>query len=240
MSASSSPVASAIPASAIPAAHITTAVFTHSSRWSVFQREATWRLTPEALEREGGEPDKAPLVARIARFVLRFIIPWMIMKIEAGGPARFPFADIAEIRLAFEPTRFDAKRHRCDITMRDGTRATIWSTHYVSVGEFEDRGVTYAALARALIARVAAANPSAVFRAGKRPLAYWLQLIFLLLAFSALAYMIMLVGGAAFSGIVIVKLVIIAAFVPLLLRYMHKNRPGRFPADNIPPDVLPE
>jgi hypothetical protein len=225
--------------SAVPAAHLTTAMFTHTSRWSVFQREATWRLTADALEREGGEPDKAPLPARIARFVLRFIIPWMIMKIEPGGPARFPFTDIAEIRLAFEPTRFDSQRHRCDITMRDGARVTIWSTHYVSVGEFEDRGETYAALARALIARVAAANPSAVFRAGKSPFTFWRQLVVLLIAFSALIYMIMLVGSAAFSGLVIVKLIIVAAFVPLLLRYIHKNRSGRFRPDAIPEDVLP-
>jgi hypothetical protein len=225
--------------SAVPAAHRTTAAFLHSSRWSVFQKEATWRLTADALEREGGEPDKAPLVARIARFVLRFIIPWMIMKIEAGGPARFRFADIVEMRLSFAPSRFDAKRHRCDIAMRDGTRATIWSTHYVSVGEFEDRAATYSPLVRALVARVGAANPACDFRVGKPPLGYWLRLIFVLMAFSALAYMIMLVGSAAFSGIVIVKLVIIAAFVPLLVRYINKNRPGRFRPDAIPDDALP-
>jgi hypothetical protein len=225
--------------SAVPAAHLTTAVFTHSSRWSVFQKEATWRLTPEALEREGGEPDKAPLVARVARFVLRFIIPWMIMKIEPGGPARFAFADIVEMRLSFEPSRFDAKRHRCEITLRDRAKVSIWSTHYVSVGEFEDRAATYSPLVRALVAHVGAANPACDFRVGKRPLGYWLRLIFVLTAFSALAYMIMLVGSAAFSGIVIVKLVIIAAFVPLLVRYINKNRPGRFKPEAIPEDALP-
>jgi hypothetical protein len=225
--------------SAVPAAHRTTAVFAHSSRWSVFQKEATWRLTADALERAGGEPDKAPLVARVARFVLRFIIPWMIMKIEAGGPARFPFGDIVEMRLSFAPSRFDAKRHRCDIAMRDGSCATIWSTHYVSVGEFEDRAATYSPLVRALVAHVGAANPACDFRVGKRPLGYWLRLIFVLMAFSALAYMIMLVGSAAFSGIVIVKLVIIAAFVPLLVRYINKNRPGRFKPEAIPEDALP-
>jgi hypothetical protein len=225
--------------SAVPAVHLTTAVFTHSSRWSVFQKEATWRLSPDALERDGGEPDKAPLVARVARFVLRFIIPWMIMKIEPGGPARFAFADIVAMRLSFEPSRFDAKRHRCEITLRDRAKVSIWSTHYVSVGEFEDRAATYSPLVRALVARVGAANPACDFRVGKRPLGYWLRLIFVLTAFSALAYMIMLVGSAAFSGIVIVKLVIIAAFVPLLVRYINKNRPGSFKPEAIPEDALP-
>lgn len=216
------------------------AVLAHSSRWSVFQREATWRLGGDALTREGGEPDAAPLFARVLRFLLRFILPWAVMKIEPGGPARFPYADIVELRLSFEPTRFDKERHRCDITMRDRTRATIWSTHYVSIGEFEDRAATYTPLARALVARIAAANPACVFRAGKRPLAYWAQLLFLLAMFSLLALVILTFGSAGLSGLVWLKLAIIAAFIPLLLRYVHKNRPGRFAADRIPADVLPD
>jgi hypothetical protein len=33
---------------------------THSARADMFQREASWRLGPDALEREGGEPADAP------------------------------------------------------------------------------------------------------------------------------------------------------------------------------------
>jgi len=51
---------------------------THSARADMFQREASWRLGPDALKRESGEP---------------------------GGSARFPYASIVEMRLCFDPHR---------------------------------------------------------------------------------------------------------------------------------------
>jgi hypothetical protein len=44
----------------------------HSARADMFQREATWRLGPEALEREGGEPADAALAALLV-FVLALV-----------------------------------------------------------------------------------------------------------------------------------------------------------------------
>ncbi len=225
--------------SAVPAAHRTTAVFSHSSRWSVFQKEATWRLTADALERQGGEPADAGWFPHAMRIFLRILLPWYVIPIEAGGPARFAFADIVRMRLRFDPTRFDHQRHRCEITMRDRTKVSIWSTHYVSVGEFENRAATYTPLVRALVARTAAANPACDFRVGKKGWLYWAEFAFFLAMFTLLVFVLMAFGGYGLSGLVIVKLVIIVGFIPLLLRYMHKNRPGRFKPDAIPEDGLP-
>jgi hypothetical protein len=47
----------------------------HNARADMFQREATWRLGAQALEREGGEPAAAPWWVRILRLYLRPIIP---------------------------------------------------------------------------------------------------------------------------------------------------------------------
>lgn len=211
----------------------------HISRPNVFQREATWRITPDALTREGGERAKAPLAARLARLLLRIMFPWGVVRIERGGPARFAYADIVELRLSFDPTRFDSKRHRCEITMRDRTRTNIWSTHYVSVGDFEDRGATYAPLARALIARVAAANPHCVFRAGKRPLVYWAEHTFLLAMSTLAVFTVGVLGGSAISELVWVKIGIVITMIPLALVYARKNRPRHFDPSGIPGDILP-
>jgi hypothetical protein len=226
--------------SAIPAAYPTTAAFVHASRWSVFQREATWRLSGAVLERDGGEPANAGWFPRAMRIFLRILLPWYVIPIEAGGPARFPCTDIVRLRLRFDPTRFDHERHRCEITMRDGTKASIWSTHYVSIGEFENRAATYTPLVRALVARVAAANPACDFRVGKKGLVFWAEFAFLFAMFTLLVFVLMAFGGYGLSGLVIVKLVIVIGFIPLLLRYMHKNRPGRFKPDAIPDDALPD
>jgi hypothetical protein len=217
-----------------------TPVPAHMSRANVFQREATWRLGADALEREGGEPADAPWYAHAMRFYLRLLWPWSGIRIDRGGAARFPFRDIVEIRLLFDPTRFDTRRHRCDVTLRDGTRATFWSTHYVSVGEFEDRGASYRPLVRALVARAAAASPRCAFRAGKKPLVYWAEQIFLALMAALLVFVIALVGGSGLSELVLLKLAIVAALVPLALRYARKNRPRGFQPAAIPADALPE
>jgi hypothetical protein len=229
---------SVAPPPAIPAV-ARTGGLTHASRWSVFQREATWRLSGAMLERAGGEPADAGWFPRAMRIFLRVLLPWYVIPIEAGGAAYFPCADIVRLRLRFDPTRFDHERHRCEITMRDGVKVSIWSTHYVSVGEFENRAATYTPFVRALIARIAAANPACDFRVGKKGLVYWSEFAFLLAMFTLLVFVLMAFGGYGVSGLVIVKLIIIIGFIPLLLRYMHKNRPGRFRPDAIPDDALP-
>lgn len=216
----------------------TAPALTHASRANIFQTDARWRLTADALEREGGEPADAPRLAHALRLFLRLIFPWGGIRIEKGGPARFPYADIAELRLSFDPTRFDANRHRCDIKSRDG-RATLWSTHYVSIGEFEDRAVTYRSLACALVARVAAANPDCAFRAGKRPLVYWAEHTFLLAMSTLAVFVVASFGGSAISELVWLKIAIVAGMIPLALIYARKNRPRRFEPSKIPDDVLP-
>jgi hypothetical protein len=222
------------------ATKLSASALTHSSRANVFQREATWRIGADALERDGGEPADAAWYAHVLRFYLRLLWPWSGIRIDAGGVARFPYAHIAEVRVLFDPTRFDAQRHRCDLTLRNGMRATFWSTHYVSVGEFEDRGASYRPFVRALVGHAAAANPACRFRAGKRPLVYWAELIFLLLMAALLVFVLALVGGSGLSDLVLVKLAIVLALLPLLWRYARKNRPRRFQPAEIPPDVLPE
>ena len=93
----------------------TASALTHASRANIFQTEARWRLGADALVREGGEPANAPWYAHAARIFLRVIWPWTGIKIEPGGAARFPYAGITELRLSFDPTRFDTRRHRCDV-----------------------------------------------------------------------------------------------------------------------------
>jgi hypothetical protein len=211
----------------------------HASRANVFQREAFWRLSNEALARDGGEPADAPWYAHALRLYLRLLWPWSAIRIDRGGVLRLPCADIVELRVTFDPTRADTRRYRCDLTMRDGGRATIWSTHYVSAGDFEDRAATYTPLVRGLVARAAAANPACVFRAGKPRLVYWAEHAFLIAMAALLVFVLALVGGSGVSELVLVKLAIIAAFIPLLWSYARKNRPRRFGHDAVPSDLLP-
>jgi hypothetical protein len=189
---------------------------TYTARANVFEHEATWRLAPDALERIGG-PTQNPKAVQ-----------------------RFPYRDVSELWLSFAPTRFDRERYRCELRMRTGQRVRIFSTHYQSIGNFEDRAVTYVPFARGLVARVAGANPACRFRSGKSRLAYVLEHAFLLAALILLVLVIGMVGGANLSQLVMVKLAILAFYIPVAILYARKNWPRQFDARAIPEDVLPK
>ena len=162
------------------------------------------------------------------------------IKIEPGGAARFPYAGITELRLSYDPTRVDTRRHRCDVRCAGGERGTLWSTHFAGVADFEDRAATYTPFVRALVAHVAAANPNCAFRAGTRPLAYWAGQLFLLAMAIVAIWVIAMVGGSALSEVTWGKLCVVLGLIPLAFNYARKNRPRRFEPGAIPADVLPD
>src|SRR5919106_1127070 len=71
------------------------------ARANVLEHEAIWRLTPDALELQGG-PTAGPDVVM-----------------------RFPYRDIVRVRLSYAPSRVDSARYRCDLTMRSGGKIAI-------------------------------------------------------------------------------------------------------------------
>jgi hypothetical protein len=112
-------------------------------------------------------------------------------------------------------------------------------THYAGVADFEDRAATYAPFVRALIARVATANPVARFRSGGTLAGYWAQHLFLLAMVALLVFVLSEVGVAPLSESSWAKFAVIVGFVPLMIVYSRKNWPRRFTPDAIPRDVLP-
>jgi hypothetical protein len=188
---------------------------TYVARANVLEHEAIWRLTPDTLELQGG-PTAGPDVVM-----------------------RFPYRDIVGVRLSYAPSRVDSARYRCDLTMRSGGKIAILSTHYAGLADFEDRAATYAPFVRALIGKVAAANPSARFRSGKNPIVYWAEHLFLLAMVALLVFVLSVTGFAPLSESSWAKFVIILGFVPLLVVYTRKNWPRGFKPDAIPKDVLP-
>lgn len=185
------------------------------ARANVLEYEAIWRLGADALELQGG-PAAAP-----------------------DAIMRLPYRDIVGVRLSYVSPRVGPAAYRCDLRMRSGQRIALRSTHYAGIADFEDRAATYAPFVRALIARVAAANPSASFRSGRRPVVYWAEHLFLLAMIALLVFVLSVTGFAPLSESSWAKLWIIVGSIPLLLVYTRKNWPGRFKSDAIPTDVLP-
>lgn len=159
--------------------------------------------------------------------------------LRPGDRNAIPYADIAELRLSFDPTRFDSRRYRCSIRLRDGRTATISSSHYVSLAQFEDRSQTYEPLVRALVARAADANPGIRLRAGRRPFVYFLEHAFLLGAILLAIAVFEAVDPTPPSERSWLGIALIVSFLPLLILSMIRNRPRGFRATAIPDVILP-
>ena len=117
----------------------------HRVRASVFAQEAEWRLVDDRLVwNEAG-------------------------KTRAGDSGVLALDQVDSVRLTNEPSRV-GPRMFCRLRTRDGAIAMIASMHTASVFSNQDRGVTYKALVRTLVARIAVANPKARFLTGITPI----------------------------------------------------------------------
>lgn len=140
-----------------------------------------------------------------------------------------PYSNVRRVRLAFAPGRLQQTRFLAELT---GTRSQLILTnmHFKGIGNFEDRFDTFEPLIRRVVAGVAAANPSAEFRAGERPAYFWLMLLFNILAFGFLA-LVVLALPISFSDVSmtsLIKLGIVLICLPLLFTWALNSRPRRF------------
>jgi len=182
----------------------------HSARRSVLEQEITWTVDGVAL-----------------------------IRTEKGIAKSYALTDVRAIRIAYDPTRVDQARHWCDVTFNSGFVQRIVSTHYCGFADFEDRGKSYSALVRALVAAVANINPACTFEAGKKKSVYIAEIAFMAVALMFLVWVLLLTAGMGVSEIVGIKLVLLAAMLPTLRSYLRKNWPRRFHADSIPDNALP-
>jgi hypothetical protein len=98
----------------------------------------------------------------------------------AGLEGTIPFGEIVSIRLyslpgmsslAFgtvaQPVR------RCNLQLHNGKTVLLCSSHYVSLGNFEDRTESYRRFVAELLVRLRAANPAAQILSGMPPGIWW-------------------------------------------------------------------
>ena len=160
---------------------------------------------------------------------------------EEGKPRSGAFYDgISEVHLTYTPTRFARNRYRARVAYRDGGMAELYNTHYEGIGDFPERNAEYAGFLTELHRRLARKGKDIRFTRGNSPAAYvgnWLLTIFIF-AMLALAFVLLMAWGLVW--IAVVKIAIILFFIPTLIRYMARAKPGTYDPLAIPRDVLPE
>ncbi|MFD2257591.1 hypothetical protein ACFSSA_12985 [Luteolibacter algae] len=183
----------------------------HRVRVSVLEPEKTWKIAGKSL----------------------------IIGIDGFSDTEIPLSAIGEIRLEFAPSRVQTNRFRCKITCPPGGTYLIQNEHFKGVMSFEDRSETYNDFIRALISRTDQLNPACTFRAGISAIRWWLNLLFTCVIFLFLALTLLFLY-TAIGALVIVKLLIIAFFIPVLVRWFIRNKPKNFSPDCIPEALLPK
>ncbi len=160
---------------------------------------------------------------------------------ESDKPLDGVFYDeISEVRLAFAPTRFDTNRYRAQVIFREGGMAEMFNTTYRGMMDFPEQNVAYVAFILALHECLATHGRDVAYRYGNTTGAYignWLLTIFIGVMLVVIA--MMLVAWGVF-WLAILKLVVIVAMLPTLLRYMRSAKPGAYDPRAIPDTVLPK
>jgi hypothetical protein len=149
------------------------------------------------------------------------------------------YDDIAEIRLAFAPTRFARNRYRAQVIFREGGMAELFNTDYQGIGNFPEQNEAYSAFLRELHRRVAAAGHATAFRKGNSPLGYALNLLLTVFIFTMIALAFVLLTTIGLIWIAAIKLAIVIFFIPTLVRYIRRAKPATYDPLNLPADALP-
>ena len=121
---------------------------TYRCRPSILDTEVTWTLTPSALESSTG--------------------------------ARVPFDQVATVRLyGFATSVLGSRRlatpatRRCVITPVRGKVLALTSSHFLSLGRFEDRAAIFEPFVDTLLRRIRARSPRARLLRGLPPALWW-------------------------------------------------------------------
>lgn len=160
---------------------------------------------------------------------------------EEGKPLDGVFFDeISEVRLAFAPTRVAPNRYRAQIVLRRGGMVELFNLDYVGFANFAAHDADYAAFLTELHRRLAARGKNVVYRRGNTVAGYIFNVGLTVFIFVAIAFAFIFLVNVGGPGIAIVKLGIILFFVPLLVRYIRRARPGTYDPLALPRDVLPD
>lgn len=156
-----------------------------------------------------------------------------------GGSGRLAYADLAEVRLSYAPTRVQKNRYFMTLSTGHDKPLQISNEDYRGLADFQDRSLSYRVFVDELYRAIAAANSSVCYRSGSskaRHMLHWAITLFLILVL-ATAAMVLLATGLYW--LIVVKLAVIAYFLPLLRRYLRLNTPNAYDPLALPESMLP-
>ncbi|MDP2228750.1 MAG: hypothetical protein Q8J78_14870 [Moraxellaceae bacterium] len=177
----------------------------------------------------------------LRRHALEPLMIWQVAadalecRTERGPMQRWPYAGMAELRLQYDPTRFNPDNYVCLLTPLKGERIRLPSTHFAGIGHFDNRAADYRAFVQALTTRLADANPRCHFAAGPTPARFWAGQVVQWLALLLVAVVIGMTGSVPLFFLLLLAVI----YLPLAWHYGRRNRPQAFVPPHLPEAVLP-
>jgi hypothetical protein len=179
---------------------------------------------------------RAKPYAQEARFEMK---PDVLAVTQGSRSGDFAYGDITLVRLLYKPRNTTNEGYQAKLYRKDRRTVGLTNLTWKSLVDLDRQDADYTAFVKALILRVAAANPHVILEAG---MPRWLHTLTAVAGGIAMVALV-LVGIAALRQggwpMALMTVAIGAYFVWWTWRYLGRNRPRRFQPDAIPGDVLP-
>lgn len=165
----------------------------------------------------------------------------LVTRAASGKVYRLPWRDVASMRLCAAPSRRKPWRYVFEVKSRHGRKLSVDNSHFVSLGQFEDRSDSYCSFVRTALARYGEARPNARVLIGETPTHYFVLLLVALLGLMAGAAALILLPTPldALPYAAPAKLLLILLMLPLFARWALKGIPRGVPVGEVPERALP-
>jgi hypothetical protein len=173
--------------------------------------------------------------------------PWLLRLMPdhlawtlGGRTGTVAYRDIARIRLSFRPVTTQSRRYLTEIWAPGAPKIVIASASWKSMTLQESQGGAYSAFLRELHARIAAVDGRPQCLSGTNPFIYWPGLVIYVAVLVALAALtVTALRQSSYPGALFVG-GFAALFGWQLGNFFKLNRPGPYPVDAPPQDLLPK
>jgi hypothetical protein len=150
-----------------------------------------------------------------------------------------PFRNIRRLRLSYRPSSMQAHRFVTEIWAEGAPRLEIISTSWKSLVEQERFDGPYSDLVRELHRRLAQAGVAVTCLKGRNALVYWPGVA----VFAGVCFGLAALAVRALEASAYVAAALIVGFMGLFLwqggNFFRRNRPGTYPLEAPPPELLP-
>lgn len=184
---------------------------TYSNRQSILTKLMEYRLTPDAL----------------------------VYRDEESKPISVPYSSIDKVTAEFAPSRVQPNRYFLHLYNQDKEKIDITNTHYIGIGDFEDRSKSYVPFVTELHKKILEFNPGANFAKEASWGGYLFSVIMVLFLLGVVAVAGILFVLSGFYWVTLVKLVLIIFYLRSLILYVKRKKPGEYDPGNLTTDILP-